>query len=32
MAGFLIALAANGVLSFIGGLKVRIEPPGGKGW
>jgi len=32
LAGFLIALAANGVLSFIGGLKVRIEPPGGKGW
>ncbi len=29
-AGFLIALAANGVLSFIGGLKVRIELPGGK--
>ena len=27
-AGFLIALAVNGVLSFIGGLKVRIELPG----
>jgi hypothetical protein len=31
LAGFLIALAANSILSFIGGLKVRIEPPGGKG-
>jgi hypothetical protein len=31
LAGFLLALAANGILSFIGGLKVRIEPPGGKG-
>ena len=30
LAGFLVALAANVVLSFIGGLKVRIEPPEGK--
>jgi len=31
LAGFLIALVVNGVLSFIGGLIVRIEPPGRKG-
>jgi len=31
LAGFLIALVVNGVLSFMGGLKVRIEPPGGRG-
>ena len=30
IAGFLSALAANAVLSFIGGLKVRIELPRGK--
>jgi hypothetical protein len=31
LAGFLIALVVNGVLSFIGGLVIRLEPPGGKG-